>query len=273
MGKAKGKTVPERTRPSGRLARELSLWALLARGSIYQILAILAIMAVGECALFRWSLMQKIGHGWFQFVRFETVFSGNSRYVFRNGYFILFIAAFCLIFIILLRNETENSKSRVSYTLSRLRISRRHLYLVRMLYNFLCFCLLFAVQIWTVLWMCRLYRESMSELVGSQFEFLVFYRIPFLHNLLPLAETAKWVRNLLVALALSAGLAVSLEQRNFTPYWALLVLNAEGYVADVGFQGVDLTIDIVFGIALLVAALKIFGIWNSNADIREPGEE
>lgn len=273
MGKAKGKTVPERTRPSGRLARELSMWALLARGSIYQILAILAIMAVGECALFRWSLTQKIGRGWFQSVRFETVFSGNSRYVFRNVYFILFIAAFCLIFIVLLRCETENSKSRVSYTLNRLRISRRHLYLVRTLYNFLCFCLLFAVQIWTVLWMCRLYRESMPGVVGSQFEFLIFYRIPFLHNLLPLAETAKWVRNLLVLLALSADLAVSLERQNFVPNLSILVLSAEGYMADIGFQWIDLVIDIVFAIVLLVAALRIFGIWNGNADIREPGEE
>lgn len=273
MGKTKVKTVPERTRPSGRLARELSLWALLARGSIYKILAILIIMAAGECVLFRWSLMQKIGHGWFQFVRFETIFSGNSRYVFRNGYYILFIMAFCLIFIVLLHCERESSKSRVSHTLSRLRISKRHLYLVRTLYNFLCFCLLFAVQIWTVLWMCRLYRERMPGLAGPQFEFLAFYRIPFLHNLLPLSEMAKWVRNLLAVLALSANLAVSLEQRNFTPYWALLVLSAEGYVADVGFQGVDLAIDIVFGIALLVAVLKMFGIWDKNADIREPGEE
>lgn len=273
MVKAKGKTVPERTRPSGCLARELSLWALLARGSIYKILIILVIMAVGECALFRWSLMQKIGHGWFQYVRFETVFSGNSRYVFRNSYFILFIVAFCLIFLVLLRCETENGKSRVSYTLNRLRISRRHLYLVRTAYNFLCFCLLFAVQIWTVLWMCRLYRESMPGLAGAQFEFLVFYRVPFLHNLLPLAETTKWVRNLLIMLALSADLAVSLERQNFVPNLSLLVLSAEGYMADIGFQWMDLVIDFVFAIVLMVAVLRIFGILDGNAGIREPGEE
>lgn len=272
MEREKTRPIPERTRPSGRLARELSLWALLARGSIYKILAILIIMVAGECTMFARSLMRWMGQDRLTDMSFETIFEdGGFKVWFLNGYAVLFLAAFCLIFVVLLRCEAENGGSRFGYTLGRLRVSMRHLYLVRTAYNFLCFCLLFAVQIWVVLWMCRLYSQNIpEEVLSPQFTFLAFYRIPFLHNLLPLAETAKWGRNLLAVLALSAELAVCLLHRQFSAYWSMLLLMMTGFAVDIGFHWPDLMLYFAFSVVLLAAVLRIFGIWKDNADIREP---
>ena len=274
---SKEKKALERTRPSGRFARELSLWGLLAGGSIYKILVILVLLAVGQCALFYVSLTGRAKQGQLSGADFESLFSfsgGNVSYLSACGF--LFLAAFALIMFTLTRCETVNSGSIFYYTLRRLRVSERHLFFVETLYNFLCFVLLFAVQIWVILWMYRMYMNRIpGDPVSHQIAFLAFYRVPFLHNLLPLAETGKWVRNLLMLLAVSMDAATEKagqSKRGFQTWYCLVLVGAWWMVTDVGFHFTDVFMGVIFGIIILVSLMKILGFWISDGSVLEQEE-
>ena len=52
-----------------------------------------------------------------------------------------------------------------------------------------------AAQVLFVLLLCRVYlAKADPACVNAQTVFLAFYRQKFLHSLLPLAETSRWVR-------------------------------------------------------------------------------
>lgn len=267
----------ERTRPSGGFAREISLLGLLASGSIYKILTILVILAVGQCALFYGSLTRRAEQGQLSEADFESFFlfsGGNVYYVSVYGF--LFLGAFALIMFLLKRCETVNSGSIFYYTLRRLRVSERHLFFVETVYNFLCLTLLFAVQVWVILWMYRIYMDRIpGNPVSHQIAFLAFYRAPFLHNLLPLAETGKWVRNLLILLAASMEAATDKagqSKRGFQTWSFLILIGAWWMVSNVGFQFTDVFMGAVCGVMILVSVMKIFGLWISDDSTLEQEE-
>lgn len=279
---AKAKHLEEH-RPSGRFAREISLWALLARGSIYKILTILVIMVSVEVALFCHTLYSWLGEvettdagfEWFYDsirFRFERIFS-------YSGISVVFLVAFWLMGFVLVRSQSETHGSRSGYTLGRLRVSGRHLFWMRTAYHFLCFVLLFAVQIWTALWMCEIYRKAMpAELVSPQFEFLSFYQIAFLHSLFPMAEIGKWVKSLLMLLALSMMLA---ENSRYQPQgmWISLStsLSFSTFVwwlvsGEIGFHWNELVMEVLLVVLILVSALRGMGILGRDKSVEEPKE-
>ena len=69
-----------KTHIGARFARELSIWTLLARGSIYKILFILAAMTGAEVALFLWSLDKRLRQTPLEYAGFVPVlnFSGAA---------------------------------------------------------------------------------------------------------------------------------------------------------------------------------------------------
>lgn len=267
----------ERTRPSGGFAREISLLGLLAGGSIYKILTVLVILVVGQCAFFYGSLTRRAEQGQLSEADFENLFlfsGGNIDYMSVYGF--LFLGAFAIIMFLLKRCETVNSGSIFYYTLRRLRVSGRHLFLVETVYNFLCFTLLFAVQVWVILWMYRIYMDRIpGDPVSHQIAFLAFCRVPFLHNLLPLAEAGKWVRNLLILLAASMEAATEKAgqgKRGFQTWSFLILIGAWWMVSNVGFQFTDVFMGAVCGVMILVSVMKILGLWISDDSTLEQEE-
>ena len=252
---------------SVRFMREISLWALLAKGSIYKVLTVLALMTAAEGCLFLNSLNRTLRQSPLVSAGFIPVFN-------YSGAVIVFLVAWYLIFIILYRCETENGGSRSGYTLDRLPVSDRRQMIVKLMYNILCFVLLFGVQAWIGLWMCRMYADQMpGELVSPQLAFLAFYQSSFLHNVLPLAESAKWVKNVLMILALSADLSVERKRRSFSTVGAFPALLIMWVSEDIGFHAVGIMADIVFITLIIVAVLQCIGVWKVDGSVQECGEE
>lgn len=266
-----------KSQPGGLFAREISLWALLARGSIYKILAVLAIMISVEGALFyksfsesaEWEFYKALSEitewGSATGVKFERIFA-------YSGIDIVFLAGFCLVAIVLVRSQSETHGSRSGYTLRRLRITKRHLFWVMTVFNFLCFVLLFAVQIWAALFMCRLYREmAPAELVSPQLEFLAFYQTNLLHDLLPLADVIKWVKNLLTLLALSTVTAnQSASNRWQSAALAMSIVVWWIVTGGIGIQSSELVVFIPLMLIIIVSALRGMGFWSSDKSAEEP---
>ena len=104
--------------------------------------------------------------------------------------------------------EGDRSGCKSSYTLLRLKVSKKRQFAAKTVYNFLCLMMVFAVQILTAFVICRVYEAKLpSELVSPQYLFLTFYRNEFLHCILPMADWGKWICNFLLLLALAMDAA------------------------------------------------------------------
>lgn len=192
----------------------LSVLALLVQGSFYKVLFTVGIMAALECVNFRLSPL-------------------------------CFLAALGTVFLILCIMEGEPRNVRSCYTWQRLRITPKRLFLLKTVFNFLCFILLFAVQSGMGIWFCYRYSLQMPrESQSPQLLFLTFYRWEFLHCVLPMAEVLKWLRNLLLILALSMTAAAepsAIPRKNMALGRACLyIMAACWFVTPIGIQTADI---------------------------------
>ena len=94
------------------------------------------------------------------------------------------------------------SNSRYGYTLQRLRVSERCVFLWSCVCNTLCFAVLWCVQIMAAVGAAFWNAKGAVYSAGPQGVFVDFYRSGFLHGLLPLADGYGWARNALFVLAL-----------------------------------------------------------------------
>ena len=114
------------------------------------------------------------------------------QYPFRAGILVLQV----------LLASSFGANSRYSYTLQRLRISERCVFLWSCVCNALCYVALWCVQIMAAVGAAFWNAKSAVYSAGPQGVFVDFYRSGFLHGLLPLADGYVWARNALFVLAL-----------------------------------------------------------------------
>lgn len=228
------------------MKKHLSVLMLFARSSIYKLLGLLILMAAAEAALFLLVLGRSPDSP------LEMIFSQGKTAIVCGVAFVLYTALLCL--------TGCEFGSKQGYTLRRLRVSEWGIYFWQAGYNLCCYLIFWFVQLAAALLLCRLY---MSRGGGPQDVFLVFYRNSFMHSLLPLDETSRYIRNLLLAPAL--GLATAyfpLCQRYGRPAAGTVILTGLtlGLFADaMGGLGTDV---IVILLSVLLAAASVWGVYN-----------
>jgi len=163
------------------MKQHISYWMLLCRSTVFKILALFAAMTVVEAGLFFVRGRDAIGLE-------QMVDAAWMKWVF--GVALIAMA-------VILDNVLCESGGKLDYTLRRLRLKRRSLFIWQAVYNFLCLVLLWLVQLFVALLLCWLWMRE-REGVSSQALFLAFYRNEFLHALLPLEDISLWVRNVAV---------------------------------------------------------------------------
>lgn len=209
----------------------LALWALLAGSSIYKILTVLAGMAIAEVLLFR-GCIKTAGDALAEY-RSLTAAVESSHIS------LVFLGALGLVYFILVWTQGRLA-SKSSGTMLRLRLSGSRIFRIKAGYNAACLVLLFAVQIWLCIWLVGEYERAAEGYASPLSLFLAFYRIDFLHCLLPMAEAAKWVRNVLLLSAFAveaaavAGKAAEAERAEYVPAILLYTLTAGWFVIPLG---------------------------------------
>ncbi|MCI9278679.1 MAG: hypothetical protein HFH90_13505 [Lachnospiraceae bacterium] len=225
-----------------------SIWALLARSSIYKLLALAAVMALGEAALFYISL--RGGRG------YELTDVINSSKISTT-----FLAALGL-WLSALAGTERNIEEKSGNTINRLTLSRRGIFWVKAVFNIGCLVILFALQIWIAIWMVGAFgRERPEAYASPQRLFLAFYRIEFLHCLLPLAEAGKWVRNVFLVLALGMEAAAYVKGVPLT-LLLLYFVTAGWFVGPVG-GGLTDALCILVCVAVMVS--NVWRLWKKDA--------
>lgn len=222
----------------------LALWALLARSSIYKVLAVLVVMVPAEVILF----CRYIRTEWAYDIKYRTL----TATVESSHISVIFLAALGLLYFVLVWTEGRLD-SGSGGTMLRLRLSGSRIFRIKTAYNVACLVLLFAVQIWLCIWLVGLYGREAEEVYASpQRLFLAFYRIDFLHCLLPMAEVGKWVRNILLLLSFGMEAAQRREKGKYIPSIQLYVLTAGWFVSSLGGSVTDWICIILYAVMTVV---------------------
>ena len=182
------------------MRRHISVLMLYIRSSVYRVLCLLALMTCAEFLLF-WQIMRG-GTRKFPGGYSEELPYGLERILDQS----LLSWCFGLMAVLLTVQLVYvgcNQGVKQSYTLQRLSISEKSVFIWQGICNMGFYFLLWMIQLVTAYALCRWYLIlAEPEFVSNQTIFLAFYRSKFLHGLLPLEESSIWVRNLFMVMGL-----------------------------------------------------------------------
>lgn len=189
----------------------LSLWWSM---SWRLLLGVTVGMALGEGLYFAWSWQSLAGTGE---LSLDRLLSPMGRSVFI-GFLLLFASLTGLGF---------QRRSRVRYTLDRLRVRPESAVMWHWACIALCLLILWAAQAAILLALCALYCHLAGpDGITAQTVFLAVYRIDALHDLLPLASWDGWLRGAVSLLLLSMAPACAAhfdQHKRAGAVWAVMI--------------------------------------------------
>ncbi|MCI9337369.1 MAG: hypothetical protein HFH93_07500 [Lachnospiraceae bacterium] len=222
----------------------LSLWALLARGSFYKVLAVALLMAVAEVPLF------------YRTLRGDWI-AGFEIKIEESHIHLVFLAALGAVYFLLIRmNRVLDNEGR--YTAMRLQLSQGSIFWIRTAYDVFCLLMLFAVQAGLALCFAESYRRTPGMPQGSQTVFLAFYRNDFLHGVLPMADLGKWVRGGLMLLAMGMDEAGGIGKRYRTTQVSVFLMSAAWFAVPAGVTWQDTVCCFVYVVVIGVDLLELY---------------
>ena len=234
------------------MKRYISVWMLLARSTVYKMLAILLGTAAAHTVAF---YLLKPGR------TLERVFDHPAMQV-------IFGAGLVLLTLLLVSTLSE-SGGKLDYTLRRLRVGHRTLFVSQCVYNVACCLIFWAAEVLTVFALCRVWEAGQEE-ISHQLVYLAFYRSEFLHGLLPLDEGICYVRNLalFVAVAVCAACGPVLQRRGQQHLGMLLpaIVFAVAVPSELGRVGIGVGIACAGVIFAFGAAIVTWGEEFRNED-------
>ena len=164
------------------MKRYLSVFEMIIRSSIYRILGVLALMIGIETVLLMIVWNQPIA----------KLQPSMEVWVERSWLCIPFLAAYWFVTYILASSGT-NMGSMQGYTLQRLRIPEKKVYLLQCVYNMFCYVILWETQLVVLFAASDFYmKHKTGAILTNQTVFLAFYRNAFMHSILPLEDIFGW---------------------------------------------------------------------------------
>lgn len=250
------------------MKKHLSVLCLIARSSVYKILAVLICMAAVQAVLFSFFLgeaakVYEAGLG----------VSSLEDLIARSHIGFVFAAAFLAVTFFLCKTGCALG-AQPGYTLDRLSVSSAAVWSWQAAYNAAVYLTLWCFEAMTVLGLALLFiHRTDPSLVTGQTVMLAAYRSDFFHALIPVNDAAAWVRNAAYVLAMgiaAANFPFKQRQGRFAGGVMMLfclVLGTFKYTP--GEPGVCIleTILVVFASAVSVAAM--LGVFDEKTDREE----
>ena len=227
------------------MRKHLSVLMLYVHSTLYMFLLLIFVMSSVQTVFFIIAFRSAGGLVGLNYIMNEVHFG------------IIFAMCFLLLCALLCLTGCEFG-SKSGYTLSRLRISTRMVFLWQSVSNAGYIFLFWAAQIGIAMTFCGIYTAHYPQ---EQAAMLVFYSNGFLHSLFPLEETVILVRNiaLLVALAVASACFPVRMRRRERPAAAIAValICVVFFVSDKGSFTINASMSIV---ALAIAAYSAHAV-------------
>ena len=254
--------------------KHLSVLGLWARQTMGKVLALLAVMAAAETALFAWALSQGLTR---DIMDNQTCPAPVEDLFDFAGISWAYRIAVILLFVLLILSGTELKGGRLGYTLRRLRISEEAAVLWQSGYHVACFAMLWAVQAALALGFCMWYAGTLDPAyVSGQSALLALYRSGFLHGLLPLANLSRWGYIMMSGAALGITSAMfgyhQRHGRKGIAGFIALALTLWTYAVSAGEWGVIGSTSAMLVIMTLWQLFTLWMAWKGDGMDEEAGE-
>ncbi len=190
------------------LKKHISVWMLYNRFTFWKLLIILTVMSTVQVILFHTVMMKELFYAELDLsvIALETIIKRC-----RMGW--IFAAGF-ILYTIVLSGTGCTFGSRCGYTLKRLSVSEKTVFIWQSVHNALSYILLWAVQMGVSVMVCLWFAQKAEAHITVQTIFLAYYRSDLLHALLPLDDIFIWIRNFLLCIGLGiASAAFPYRQR------------------------------------------------------------
>lgn len=179
------------------MKKTMSVFSLAATTSFWRILAILAALAATQLLTAYWMLRNQYAPPLESILDFPV-------YRFAPA------VAITLATLVLLTSH-GGSRSRVNYTMARLSMPSRSLFLIHGVYCIGIYLLFWMFQVTVVMATAALFRFlAPPETFSVQLELLTCYRSAYLHPLLPLEDWPFWITTPLIYLGLGVNAAIGM---------------------------------------------------------------
>lgn len=225
----------------------VSIFGLFAKMSFYKIILIFVILSVLQLSLYG--------------IRLNGVLTEEINNIpmleetFNFIYPLSFLACLCMVCKVLI--SSSNHSEKTAYTVQRLQTGEKAFFYIQTAYNAFMLSILFFVQVLLLFIMCKYYiYKAPSELVSDMSLFFAFYRVDFLHSILPLDDTSMVVGNLSIIIGLSFSCALfSFKSRHGKFSYSIIWLLAVVCLSFTRSMG-TISSDINFQVCTLLVVLK-----------------
>ena len=243
-----------------KMKKYISIVELFARSTIYKIVILLFVM--GALQVFRFC---QVMAEWIPLSLYELDFQAVEHHslewlIEHSNSGVFMAAAFVGMTVILCMNGSDIG-SKCSYTLQRLQVTEKTVFVIQSLYNIACYLLLFGAQTVVFLIQSRLYTQHAS-IVTNQTVFLAVYRSDFMYSVLPLEGSLRVISNILFVAGCGVSAAVfTYLQRRGKVAKSLLVICAcvmRGFVQELGNAVVLLP---AFAVILIAEITAYYHVW------------
>lgn len=198
------------------MKKHLSVFSLLARESIYKIFLLWIFSFATQAIIFMIQIEKQLSA---ELPSIKNTFEGAFIHII---FFIFFV-----IMLLLLTKTGMQFSSKTGYTLRRLRISEKSVFLWQSLYNFIMvfLTLLFEIALCFILANAAA-NKLPSQFITHQSVYIAFYDCAFLQNLFAGVDTARIIRNIItvISLALNCAAFSYLIRRNKKLYSLIIVI-------------------------------------------------
>lgn len=213
------------------MKRHKSVLQLYVRSSFHWLIAVCVLLAGAEFFWFRHTFQKLLK----QYEAGEIFVLLPERVVEMAHLEYFFLAALALVTVILLLNG-RNISSKQEYTLYRLGIQQKYVFLWQAIYGSLSYLLLWAVQVAAAVGLCMYFvKTADSSMMTNQTLFLAFCRNEFLSFVLPVHNVLGGVAHISMYLALGWSVAYETycHRRGKRSFWLWIVVGV-GYAAVAG---------------------------------------
>ncbi|MBO4916010.1 MAG: hypothetical protein J5449_12490 [Oscillospiraceae bacterium] len=231
----------------------MSIFGLWTRRTWKRALAVFAGMAAAELGLFLWAARHSL--------------DGSLKQIMEEGRFMIAVMPAFLLLTFFLINAGADRETKQSYTLGRLGVTLRRSFLLRASHNALWYLAFWGVQLAVVLGLCLIWRQMHPMLWSAQTLLLTFFRVSYLHALLPLGDWFIYIRNLLFFALMGCATAANVEKKTLYAYLGFSLTFGIYFPAKMGLTGTAIA---ELTVLLLLAGIAVICIINLKD---EPGEE
>lgn len=234
--------------------KHLSVLMLYVRGAIAPLISIMVLMAAVQTGLSLWSVQRGVS-------TLEVLVQfAHWRFIFLGG----------VILLVAMLSRTYGG----GYTIRRLRISERAVFLWHSLACFCCFVLLWMVEIIVSTVLCQYFLSlSSANDLSGQALFLAFYRSDFLHSILPLEEVSRWIYLLTAFLAMAFSMADAIVRIRYghkaTPLLLTLISALWLFQRTLGSLAPDVFLALFH---LCIIAYTIWDVWCNAEEVASDDE-